>query len=301
MRLERAEPGQVLGWEGEDGNDFWLILEGRLEITARAASGSRHLAETGPGSIIGELALLRHRPRTATVTALEPCRYLCGEADAMTLLLEIPTVRQRIRRLASRRLAEDVRPVRTQLRDGTGILLRPLLPSDRDAVDSALHRLSQQSIRRRFFSPALPSGRLLDYLVDIDYVDHFAWAAQEADTHEGAAVARYIRHGADSAEMAFTIVDRLQGRGLGTFMLGALGVAAKEAAIRELFAFVLEENHAMRAVFSKAGCDSSYDEPGVLRITVEPARAAGLLERPVADTIGSAVHDVVTAASLALA
>jgi RimJ/RimL family protein N-acetyltransferase len=169
-------------------------------------------------------------------------------------------------------------------------------------VDEALHRLSRQSIRRRFFSEATPSEHLVDYLVHIDYVDHFAWVAIEETSWEGLAVGRYIRgHGEHRAEMAFTTTEKWQGRGAGTQLLRALGAAALEAGVGELFAYVLEENAAIRAVFRKAGGRSRYDEPGVLYVSVESERAAALLDRATRQAIAASVHDVVTAASLALA
>lgn len=301
MRPGQALPGEVLGREGEPGDVFWLVLDGTVRVTMETASGVRHLADAGPGSIIGELALLRGLPRTATVTAATTCRYLSGRHDAMERLLAIPPVRQRIRLLASRRLAQDARPLHTRLRDGTEIVLRPLLHSDRQALDTALHQLSRESIRRRFFSAGAPSKTLVDYLIDIDYVDHFAWVALDGATHEGVAVARYIRQpGTASAEVAFTTVDAMQGKGIGTFMLGALGVAAREAGLQHLVAYVMEDNSAMRAVFAKAGGVSRYDEPGLVHVTMEPARAAALLPPDTERAVASTVHDVVTAASLAL-
>lgn len=301
MSPEEAAPGQVLGRQGEQGEVFWLLLEGRVEISVQGDAGRQLLAVAGPGSIIGELALLRHRPRTATVTALEECRYLCGRSAAMERLLAVDPVRARLRRLASSRLAQDVKPVRARSSAGTDLLLRPLLPSDRDAIDAALQKMSRESIRRRFFSAGTPSPRLVDYLIDIDYVDHFAWVVMDATTLEGIGVGRYIREpGTSTAEMAFTTVDHMQGRGIGTFLLGALGVAAGEAGLTQLEAYVMEDNSAMRAVFAKAGGHSRFDDPGVVLVTVEPAGAAALLGEETARAIASAVHDVVTAASLAL-
>lgn len=300
--LERqAQPGEVLGRQGAEGDVFWLILDGIVAVTADTPAGVVRLAEAGRGSIIGELAVLRGRPRTATVTATTACRYLCGGHDAMDRLLAIDPVRLRVRRLVSRRLAEDARPVKVCLRSGSEVLIRPLLPSDRAALDSALHRLSRESIRKRFFSAGAPSTRLVDYLIDIDYVDHFAWTVLDAATHEGMAVARYVRPDtASAAEMAFTTVDRYQGRGIGTLLLGALGVTAVEAGVTELTALVMQDNVAMRAVFAKAGAHSRFDEPGLLKVTIEPARAAALIPSHLAAAIATAVHDVVTAASVAL-
>jgi hypothetical protein len=118
----------------------------------------------------------------------------------------------------------------------------------------------------------------------------------------GLAIARYVRGDDTSvAEMAFATPDSYQGRGIGTYLFGALGVAAVEAGITTLVAHVQEDNLPMRSVFSKAGATYRFDEPGVVMATVDPSAAADLLDPEVRRTLAAAVHDVVTAASLALA
>jgi hypothetical protein len=142
---------------------------------------------------------------------------------------------------------------------------------------------------------------LVDYLIDIDYVDHFAWVVIDEHQREGVATARFVRgEDRDQAEMAFTTVDRFQGRGAGTFLLGALGVAAAEAGISLLVAHVMEDNRAMRAVFAKTHPKSRFDEPGLVLVEVDPEAAASLIDVDVRRRLADAVHDIVTAASLAL-
>jgi protein lysine acetyltransferase len=303
MWLRHAQPGEVLAHEGDPGATFGLVLEGRVEVSRLSLHGSTRLAEAGAGSLLGELAVLRRQPRTATLTALTDAFLAVGDERALRLLLDTPEVHERIRLLASARLARDLRPVRARLRDGTVVLVRPLLAEDRDAFDQELHRLSQDSLRRRFFSPAPPSESMVDYLVHIDYVDHFAWVVLDADDpRQGLATARFVRlTEPGTAEMAFGTVDRYQGRGIGTFLLGAIGVAATEAGITTLMAHVLEDNHPMRAVFAKVEGDIRFDEPGVLMVEIEAATAAGLLDDRIRRELASNVRDVVTAASLALA
>jgi RimJ/RimL family protein N-acetyltransferase len=208
-----------------------------------------------------------------------------------------------MRNLASARVAHDLRPVPANLRDGTPLLLRPLLPEDRRAFTAGVQALSPDSRRRRFFTPAEPSSQLLEYLVDIDYVDHFAWVVLDRRApDDGLATARFVRDPDDpkTAEMAFGVADRLQGRGIGTLLLGAVGLPAQEGSVEHLVGHVLEDNTPMRAVLAKAGGRSTFAEPGVVRVEVVPAAAAGLLETGLRREVRSAVHDVVTAASLAL-
>lgn len=302
MWLRHAEPGEVLAREGDPGRTFGLVLEGRVEVSRRSLHGTTRLAEAAAGSLLGELAVLRRQPRTATLTAVTETVLAVGSERALSLLLDIPEVHDRVRLLASARLARDLRPVRATLSDGTVVLVRPLVAEDRDAFDQELQRLSKESLRRRFFSSTPPSESMVDYLVHIDYVDHFAWVVLEADDrHRGLATGRFVRTAPGVAEIAFGTADRHQGRGIGTFLLGAIGVAATEAGITTLVAHVLEDNRPMRAVFAKVEGTSHFDEPGVLRVEIEAAAAAGLLDDSIRQELASAVRDVVTAASLALA
>jgi CRP-like cAMP-binding protein len=299
MGLRRADRGEVLSREGEPGDTFWLVLEGRVRVTL----GRRWLADAGPGSILGELSLLRHQPRTATVTATTAALLATGDDAVLQKLLDIPLVRARVRRLVSARLAHDLKPIRHILADGSTVLIRPLFPEDRDAYDDAVHRLSADSLRKRFFSAAGPSQALIDFLVDVDYVDHFAWMAFSADDPQtGLAVVRYVRAPeSDEAEVAFGTVDSHQGRGIGTFLFGAIGVAACEAGLKRLVAYVLEDNTAMRKVLAKAHPVTRFAEPGVVEFAIDPSAAASLLDPAARNQLARAVHDIVTAATLALA
>lgn len=301
MSIDTVESGVELGRQGDKGDEFWLVIDGTVEVTASTTTGDRRLALAGRGAILGELALLRDQPRSASVRTVEVCRVASGGPDALELLLGIEDVRRRIQELASRRLAEDCRPLHLTLRDGSPVLFRPLLPSDRARLAEAVRHLSAESLRRRFFTASPPSQKLLDYLVDIDFVEHFAWVVIDPASGEGMATARYVRTSIrGEAEVAFATTDDNQGRGLGTLLLGAIGVAAAQAGIDRLVAHVLDDNMAMRAVCAKADGKATRDEPGVVIVTMETQKAALLVDPAIRGQLADAVHDIVTAASVAL-
>jgi len=68
--------GEVLMREGEPGDRYYIVATGALDVS----QGGRHLRRCGPGEGVGEIALLRRIPRTATVVAAEPTEVLALES-----------------------------------------------------------------------------------------------------------------------------------------------------------------------------------------------------------------------------
>jgi CRP/FNR family transcriptional regulator, cyclic AMP receptor protein len=98
-----AAPGKVLTSEGELGREFIVILEGEVEIRR----GDEVLATQGAGDYIGEIALIDHRPRTATVVATTPVSLEVIDTRAFnTLLDDEPEIAEKIQATAKERLAE---------------------------------------------------------------------------------------------------------------------------------------------------------------------------------------------------
>jgi CRP-like cAMP-binding protein len=85
MADEIAVPaGYVLVYEGDWGNEVFVVAEGEARVTA----GGRTLAVLGPSAVIGELAVLNPAPRTATVTASTSMRFFVFDRESFEALLE---------------------------------------------------------------------------------------------------------------------------------------------------------------------------------------------------------------------
>jgi CRP-like cAMP-binding protein len=292
--------GDLLISEGDTGSSYVIVLDGTA--TVRRSRVREPLASAGPGSILGELSMLTGHPRNASITASTDLRVAVGDAASFTILLDTPGVHDRLMDIAAQRLAEVAAPVRATLSDGTPIVFRPLLPRDRDAFAAAMANQSPESLRRRFFTALTPNPRVIDYLVNIDYVDHFAWTVATLDPVRGVAIGRYVRLRDDPAtgDVAFDVADDHQGRGIGSMLLGALAATAPSAGITRFVGDVLYENAPMRAVFAKADAKPEHSEPGVLRFSVDVGAAAKLIDGDLAAALARCARDVVTGAGLAL-
>jgi CRP-like cAMP-binding protein len=99
-----AETGAILIDQGDVGLECYLVLEGEAGIL----SGESHVATIGPGSIVGEMALVGHRPRNASVIAQSPMRLLSFDiAHFKRLLDEMPVARDYIYELLRARAAAN--------------------------------------------------------------------------------------------------------------------------------------------------------------------------------------------------
>jgi CRP-like cAMP-binding protein len=95
------DEGKRLTVEGAIGKEFFLILEGKAEVTRKG----RHLATLGPGEFFGELALLDNARRDATVTAETPMELLVvNQREFNTLLESSPALTRKLLVGMARRL-----------------------------------------------------------------------------------------------------------------------------------------------------------------------------------------------------
>ena len=295
----QAATGQVLMQQGEQAVSFLLISSGAAEIKHVADDDVVTVEHVSDGTIVGEIALLRHIPRTATVTTTELLTGWIGDNDAFARLVHIPGIMSRLVRTVRKRLAAFLTPIPVRVRDGTELLLRPVLPGDSERTMQGHVRFSSDTLYRRFMSPRVPSPALMDYLAEVDYVDHFVWVMTDEDGHP-VADARFVRddHDPGVAEIAFTVADAYQGSGIGSFLIGALSVAARVGGIEKFSARMLADNVAMRTIMDHYGALWERDDIGVVTTVVDVPETRDLpLSRDMTEKIKRTARQVIRAVS----
>jgi GNAT superfamily N-acetyltransferase len=138
------------------------------------------------------------------------------------------------------------------LKDGTPLHLRPIRPDEGPALLRLYDRLSDESLYQRFFVVPAKNASKAEYLAHVDYHDQFALVGLKDG--EIVAVARYHRSAArpDHAEVAFTVADALQGKGIGSLLMERLAAIAREHGVAAFDAEVLTTNAGMLRVFEKS-------------------------------------------------
>ncbi len=96
-----AEQGAVLIEQGRVGQECFVILEGRAGVYA----GEEHVATLEAGAMVGEMALVEHQPRTASVVAETPLKLIAFDTGAFReLLTTMPKVNDRVMEVLAARL-----------------------------------------------------------------------------------------------------------------------------------------------------------------------------------------------------
>jgi CRP-like cAMP-binding protein len=79
--------GSLMFIEGETSTEMYIIKNGRIRILKQEGESTIELAVLGPGSVLGELALLDHQPRTATAQVVEDVTAVVVDDDLFTRTL----------------------------------------------------------------------------------------------------------------------------------------------------------------------------------------------------------------------
>jgi GNAT superfamily N-acetyltransferase len=157
----------------------------------------------------------------------------------------------------------------TVLKDGTRLHVRPLRAEDAPRLLELYHKLSHESLYFRFFAVPQFDPEKAAYLADMDYVDQFALLAE--DETGIVATARFHRDAArpDHAEVAFTVADAMQGKGIGSLLFHRLVQIARGRGVAFFDAEVLRGNEKMIRVFEASGLSTTKTAEGdKLRISI---------------------------------
>lgn len=119
LKIYRAKAGQTLLREGEAGDFMILIIQGEVSIFRKGYWGTQlFLNSAGPGTTLGEMAMIDGSPRFATCTASEPTTFGVLTRDSMvSIVLEQPALAAKILLRLTRELARRLRHTTSQLLD----------------------------------------------------------------------------------------------------------------------------------------------------------------------------------------
>jgi RimJ/RimL family protein N-acetyltransferase len=134
-----------------------------------------------------------------------------------------------------------------RLPDGAPVLIRPIRADDKRMLTDGLRRLSDESVHRRFLTMKRNFSRTeLRYLTEVDGRDHVAMVAEYPGepVRRLIAVARFVRLHDDpeAAEVAITVADNWQQRGLGSLLSARLADEARSHGIRRFTATMAADN-----------------------------------------------------------
>lgn len=133
------------------------------------------------------------------------------------------------------------------LRDGTPVIVRPLIESDRPLVAEAYRRLSPEARYQRFWTRTgeMIGREMLDRLISQDPLRHMTWALLDpAREFSGVGGASWWRNAADPdvAEISLMVLDDDQRRGIGTLLLAVMWLTAFRAGVERFVAYALVDN-----------------------------------------------------------
>ena len=236
------------------------------DTTACPACGSAALVPAGPPD---------HR---AVCTRCGRC-WEDGGAGAEVDTLACPGCPQRCTCQACPTWLAESMARRYRLADGQVVVVRPLLYGDRTQLAAGFASLSPRSRRQRFFDSTDQLGAHdLEYLTNIDYEDHFACVALVPDDPAdggvgpgtGLGVGRYIRTKDPTvAEIAVTVLDAHQRRGIGTLLTRTLADAADEKGVRTFVVYIQWENQGVIDRLIAEGGRVVPSEPGLARVELD--------------------------------
>src|SRR5918994_5710976 len=95
--------GSLVVDQGQTGREAFVVLDGTVTVKRNG----RKVASLGPGSIVGEMSLLDHGPRTATVTCQTDCSiFVISQRHFLAVLDDVPTISHKLLASLASRIRE---------------------------------------------------------------------------------------------------------------------------------------------------------------------------------------------------
>jgi len=150
------------------------------------------------------------------------------------------------------------------LRDGTPVIVRPLIPEDRALLAEAYRRASLQSRYNRFWTHTgeVIGEKMLNQVLAQDPLKHVTWAVLDASREFppiGGASWWRDPQTPKEAELSAIVLDEDHGRGVGTLLLALLWLTAFRAGIQTLIGYVQVENRQAAAWMRDCGAQGEWD------------------------------------------
>lgn len=151
-----------------------------------------------------------------------------------------------------------LKPILIPESDGASLMIREVVPGDRRLLELGFSHLSQRSRYFRFLAahPKLTADDIARFTA-ANSEDHVAIGALCMQGHQSdpVGIARFIRLAdrESAAEFAITIVDRYQGRGIGSTLLGVLAKFGRRVGLSEFIGLVHVDNELMLRMLEQLG------------------------------------------------
>ncbi len=166
------------------------------------------------------------------------------------------------------------------LRDGSTVHLRPVRPTDVDALRGFFAALDPRSRAFRFFSAAADLDQAAQLMADVDYRGRYGLIASRGGEQHPVGHGIYLELPDGRAEVAFAVSAEMQGHGLGTILLAHLTEVAEENGIASFVAEVLPRNHRMIEMFRQSGFPVEIDARAEgLHVEFPTSLSAAAIER----------------------
>jgi len=146
------------------------------------------------------------------------------------------------------------------IKDSTYLCFKTLEKEDKDKFIEGFKKLSPKTIYHRFFGFMKElSPKQVEELLNVDKKDHIAWTAFDIIGEEayGVGVGRFRRSEKDprEAELALTVIDEYQNKGVGTVLLGIMYYLASKLEIEIFTGIMLSDNSGLIRRFKELGAD----------------------------------------------